>query len=697
MKQKILVWGAVIFNCSILLINIGGEGVIWFTLIVLLNIVTVVIIQTDTRRFHNELKLLAGKGQRENNLHSFIRQYFIDTNLFVEDTHRAISVIKDIGQDHFGSTILNINNENIRTSLLSANQKITDLRKKEMENSWITGQVAAISDLKQKGNDVSEYSYNVISMIVKTLSANQGGFFILKKEGGSSYLELTACYAYDRKKYIHKSIHVGDGIIGQVYYEKDIIYMTDVPKDYVKITSGLGEALPTTICIVPLLFEGDVYGAIEIASFHKLEEFQITYLRKVSEIIGYNLSAMEVNHRTELLLAESQKMAQEVKSQEEELRQNLLELTATQEIMFREKKKLETLSLVADHTNNSVLITDAIGNIVYTNTGFSRLTGYSPEEVMGKKPGALLQGPLTDAETVGRISAKIKAGEPLYEEILNYSKTGEIYWVSLVINPVRDADDKIQKFISIQANITETKKNSLDNLARLQSISRTNAVVEFGIDGKILDANDLFYKISGFSKERLAGRTIDCLIPQEDINKPQHLVMWQNILLGHAFSGEFRYIDSNNKIQWLSGTYNPIFDLSGRLERILMLGQFVTQDKEKVHDLQETIVAIKSCFPIVEINPDLSLKSANELFLELLGIKRLELRNKALKDVISNHSFAVLEHYLTDDEKQHEHIDLELLNKNDQVIRYNAKLIKFHGDINQPQRCLLILLNPFLK
>ncbi len=515
----------------------------------------------------------------------------------------------------------------------------------------------------------------------------------MKQGDSETYFELTASYAYGKKKYLEQRINLGQGLIGQIYYEKEIIYLTDVPKDYIKITSGLGEALPRCVCIVPLISEGKIHGVIEIASFNTLKPFQLEYLKKIAENIGYNLSAIETHAHTEQLLAESQKMAQEVKSQEEELRQNMEELSATQEVILREKEKSETLSLVADHTNNSVLIADADGQIIYINAGFTKLTGYEYYEVAGKKPGSVLQGPLTDRETVARISIKLKQGEPVYEEILNYSKTGQIYWISLVINPIKDDDGVVQKFVSIQAEITATKKIALDNLSKLQSISRTNAVIEFSMDGKILEANDLFYKVTGFQCEQIVGKSFDVLFPEEDKTKPQHTIMWQNILLGQAFTGEFRYIDAANKVQWLSGTYNPIFDVTGKPEKILMLAQFVTQDREKMYDMQETITALKTGFPMAELHADMTFKSANDLFLTELGIKRLELKKVQSKDVLSADSFKqIMQHQVSNAEKL-DHFELGLQNKTGSTKRFGATLIKVNGSAGRQRKSLLILKN----
>ncbi|NOS91982.1 MAG: PAS domain-containing protein [Cyclobacteriaceae bacterium] len=680
-------------NTVVLSLGIWQQGFGWAAFTVLGTLLFLLWMQYASKSFINELVALSNQEEVKSDKKLFIKEHLASTQAAISESRLAIESISEIGREKFIEVLQTIKDESIRTSLESAHTKIVDLRKKEEESNWVTQGVASIAELKHQGNDLAEYSFQAISNIVKYLQANQGGFYLLKHNGEESYFELKASYAYGKKKYIEQRINVGQGMIGQVYYEKEIVYLTDVPKDYIKITSGLGEALPRCVCIVPLITEGEIHGVIEIASFHSLKSFQLEYLKKIAESIGYNLGAIETHARTERLLQESQTMAQEVKSQEEELRQNMEELNATQEVMMREKKQLETLSLVADHTNNSVLIADASGRIVYVNAGFTKLTGYQFEEVAGRKPGSFLQGPLTDRATVAKLSTRLKRGEPIYEEILNYSKTGQIYWISLVINPIKDEHGVVQKFVSIQAEITNTKKSALDNLSKLQSISRTNAVIEFNMEGRILEANDLFYKVTGFQNEQIVGKSFEVLIPEEDKTKPQHTIMWQNILLGQAFTGEFRYIDANNKVQWLSGTYNPIFDVTGKAEKILMLAQFVTQDKEKMHDMQETITALKTGFPMAELNADMTFKSANELFLTELGIKRLELKKVQPKEVLSADSFSHITKYLCGTDEQPNHFELDLQGKNGAIKRFGTTVIKVNGSTDRQRKSLLVLKN----
>lgn len=131
----------------------------------------------------------------------------------------------------------------------------------------------------------------------------------------------------------------------------------------------------------------------------------------------------------------------------------------------KRRKEVEVISLVADKSDNSVVITDANEKIEYVNDGFTRLSGYSLDEVIGKKPGDFLQGKSTNLETKKAIREKLGAREPFYDEILNYNKDGEPYWISMSINPVFDDKGNLERFVSIQRDITENKKISIENEA----------------------------------------------------------------------------------------------------------------------------------------------------------------------------------------------------------------------------------------
>lgn len=152
-------------------------------------------------------------------------------------------------------------------------------------------------------------------------------------------LHLMSCFAYERKKFLEKSIEIKEGLLGQCFLEGQTIFMTDVPQEYIKIKSGLGDAPPGCLLIVPLKVNESIYGVIEVASFHKMEQYQIEFIEKLAENIAAAISSIQINERTKMLLQSTQQQAEEMRSQEEEMKQNMEELSATQEEMGRKERE----------------------------------------------------------------------------------------------------------------------------------------------------------------------------------------------------------------------------------------------------------------------------------------------------------------------------------------------------------------------
>lgn len=162
----------------------------------------------------------------------------------------------------------------------------------------------------------------------------------------------------------------------------------------------------------------------------------------------------------------------------------------------------QLLAAAARVTANAVVITDPDGKVVYVNRGFEELAGYSLEEVVGTKPGDRLQGADTSEETRLRIRKQLNARQPFYDEILNYHRNGEPYWISLAINPIFDKTGKLTNFVALEADITATKEHGLDNARRFEAIGRTSAIAEWDITGKLITANQYLVKRLGYDSEQ---------------------------------------------------------------------------------------------------------------------------------------------------------------------------------------------------
>jgi methyl-accepting chemotaxis protein len=153
-------------------------------------------------------------------------------------------------------------------------------------------------------------------------------------------------------------------------------------------------------------------------------------------------------------------------------------------------KQFEMLSNVVSNTSTSVLITDKNGLVEYVNPGFEKLSGLTLAEVKGKKPGVLLQGEQTDKETVKRISQKLKAREPFYEEILNFDKAGVPYWIVLSVNPIFNKKGEHTGFVGVSSDVRDIKRLVLEQINQRDAISSHSAVLEFSHGGQFISAND---------------------------------------------------------------------------------------------------------------------------------------------------------------------------------------------------------------
>lgn len=240
--------------------------------------------------------------------------------------------------DDLGNTLLEM-----RTNLKHATIEAAKRKEEDDQRNWASQGVAKFSDILRQNNDnMDKLSYDIISNLVKYCDANQGGLFLINDDDEDNpFIEMSSAYAFNRKKVLEKRIEIGTGLIGRAIQESETIYMTDIPNDYINITSGLGDDNPKSLLIVPLIVNQTVYGVIEMASFKAIPKYQIDFIQKIGENIASTLSTVKINIRTAQLLETTKQQAEEMRAQEEEMRQNMEELQATQEESSRREAELE--------------------------------------------------------------------------------------------------------------------------------------------------------------------------------------------------------------------------------------------------------------------------------------------------------------------------------------------------------------------
>lgn len=370
--------------------------------------------------------------------------------------------------DTFAQSLLTLRNR------LRENREMQQKREEEdKERNWTSEGLAKFGDILRTDRDskLEDRAYHIISNLVTYLDANQGGLFIKETdEANESYFRLLAAYAYNRKKYLDKKILLGEGLIGATAQEKKTTYLTDIPENYVNITSGLGRANPKSLLIVPLKIEEEVFGVVELASFNPFKPYQIAFVEKVGENIASTISNLQLSNRTEKLLSQSQQQAEELAAQEEELRQNMEEMQATQESLQESQAKTQ---MIFQNALDAIITIDKHGLIDQFNPSAERLFGYKADEVYGQNIAMLMPQKHSEhhdeyIDHYHRTGERRVLGIPREVEALH--KDGSIIPVEIKIEEARLGNE--QMFVGMIRDITsqqQARKEAEKEIERMKA------------------------------------------------------------------------------------------------------------------------------------------------------------------------------------------------------------------------------------
>jgi signal transduction histidine kinase/HAMP domain-containing protein/CheY-like chemotaxis protein len=239
------------------------------------------------------------------------------------------------------------------------NQMITNLRETTLRNQdqdWLKSNLAKFTQMLQGQKDLKTVTQRILSELAQVVSTHYGAFYILHQEDDTQRvkLKLFAAYAYKEERNVPKEFAIGEGLVGQCAFEKERILLTNVPTGYVKINSGLGKAKPSNLIILPVVFENNVKAVIELASLDTFSETHLDFLDQLTESLGIVLNTIETNTRTEELLAQSQSLAGELKTQQEELRRTNDELQDKALLLVKQKDEVEAKNKEVEEARKSL-------------------------------------------------------------------------------------------------------------------------------------------------------------------------------------------------------------------------------------------------------------------------------------------------------------------------------------------------------
>ncbi|WP_438496099.1 HAMP domain-containing protein [Paenibacillus sp. IHBB 3054] len=256
------------------------------------------------------------------------------TNVATAVTNGDLSRAIDVSASGEVTTLKDNINEMIRN--------LKETTRINTEQDWLKTNLAKFSRLLQGQRDLYAVSRMILSELAPLVSMQHGVFYINEPFNGEPVLKLFASYAYQSRKHLANEFRAGQGLVGQCLIEKQRILLTNVPGDYVVISSALGEAAPLNIILLPIIFEDQVLAILELASFRPYSDIDIAFLDQLTESIGIVINTMQANQRTEELLIQSQSLTEELQKQQMELRNTNDELEDKAKLLVLQKAEVES-------------------------------------------------------------------------------------------------------------------------------------------------------------------------------------------------------------------------------------------------------------------------------------------------------------------------------------------------------------------
>ena len=485
-------------------------------------------------------------------------------------------------------------------SLMNMRDSLIEAADRETKEKFLNVGLASIGEILRNNSDnLVTLCDKVIEKLVNYMKANQGGIFIINDDDPSDpYLELLACRAYERKKYMEKRISLGQGLVGQAAIEKETIYMLDIPQNYMNITSGLGHATPSSLLIVPLKSNEDIIGVVEMASFEKFTDADIEFLEKVGESIASTVISAKTNQTTKELLEQSKQMTEEMKAQEEEMRQNMEEMQATQEEMARTQHELAAkeanLNALINNTSDSIIVIDNNYKIVVMNDIQKERYKGTQYEVMQEGSNAL--------EALGALRDQWKGyyDKALAGERLNFTiksaVQGESTYREYFINPIKEKSGEIIGASIFSRDVTEKMSMEQELMKKgfvLDAMinSSNNTYFAMDTDYRVILANNVL-------KQRFAESGSSLNVGDNILNrmdgeaKEKWKARYDRALQGESFSiEEPRHL--GDKTLYLRAHCEPIKNEEEKIIGAAVVSRDITQEVEAMKKIEELTAEVE--------------------------------------------------------------------------------------------------------
>ncbi|MFC3034844.1 methyl-accepting chemotaxis protein [Pseudoalteromonas fenneropenaei] len=273
------------------------------------------------------------------------------------------------------------------------------------------------------------------------------------------------------------------------------------------------------------------------------------------------------------------------------------------------------------------------GQILTANQKFQNLFGYQIDEMRGQHHAMLVPEAQRNSDEYQQFWRRLASGEQIQGEFCRVAKGNRELWLHGCYSPVQDEHGNITKIIKLASDITQTKQLVVDQGALVEAINRSQAVIEFDLQGKVLDANDNFLKTMGYQKAEIVGKHHSMFVSRDYADSKAYEEFWQTLARGQFISGEFERFDKHNHKVWLSATYNPVFNSNGQLYKVMKFATDITARKEQ-ELLAKGNADLANALQICQANVMIANKDLEIIFVNNEVEKMLRSHEQTLKAVL---------------------------------------------------------------
>ncbi|HEV7290330.1 PAS domain-containing methyl-accepting chemotaxis protein [Sphingomonas sp.] len=299
------------------------------------------------------------------------------------------------------------------------------------------------------------------------------------------------------------------------------------------------------------------------------------------------------------------------------------------DVTANEREKLNDRGKVHAIDRGFALIEfDLMGKVISANDNFLTLMGYTRDEVVGQNHSMFCDKEFATSPAYRQFWKKLGRGEFDQGEYRRLRKGGGDVWIQASYNPILGLDGEPERIIKVAMDVTSQRLDTLEFSGRSAAIDRASAVIEFDMSGKVLDANDNFLRVMGYTREDIVGQSHQMFCEPAYVASPEYSDLWTRLRAGDYVTDTFKRLGRGEREVWIRATYNPILDLDGRPRKVVKFAEDITEQKRRDAEFEGRARAIDRAQGVIEFAMDGTILNANDNFLKLTGYTLDEIKDR---------------------------------------------------------------------